>query len=151
MVTSGEATVGAHELHRLVTGLHRVNGRARFGLLCHSYGSVVCAKTAGRLDGLPVDEIALYGSPGTTFGSAAELKTGAHVWAGRSSGDWTRFVPKLRLAGIGFGRDPVSPAFGAARFDAGTGPHSAYLKPGSLPLRNLALIALGRGPEVTHA
>ncbi|TDD85780.1 alpha/beta hydrolase [Actinomadura rubrisoli] len=151
VLTSSRATAGARSLDRLLTGLHRTNGRARLALLCHSYGSVVCAKAAHRVASLPVDEIALFGSPGTTFGSAAALRTPAHVWAGRSHGDWTRYVPKVRLAGIGFGKDPVSPGFGALRFDAGTGPHSAYFKPGSLALRNLALIALGRDSEVTHA
>ncbi|MFC6884032.1 MULTISPECIES: alpha/beta hydrolase [Actinomadura] len=156
VLTAGRAGTGARELRRFVTGLHRVNGRAGIGLLCHSYGTVVCAKAgagAGRdgAPGLPVDEIALYGSPGTTLDDAAGLRTRARVWAGRSGGDWTRFVPKIRFAGLGFGRDPVSPAFGAARFDAGTGPHSAYLKPGSPSLRNLALIALARDSEVTHA
>jgi hypothetical protein len=62
-----------------------------------------------------------------------------------------RYVPNVRFAGLGFGADPVSSGFGALRFDAGTGPHSGYLKPGSRALRNLALIALGRDAEVTHA
>jgi hypothetical protein len=133
--------------------VQRVNGRAEVALLCHSYGTVVCAKAAPRLAPrrLPVDEIALYGSPGVTAPTATALKTGARIWAGRSSGDWTRFVPKVRVAGIGLGDDPVEPSFGAPRFDAGSGPHSAYLRPGSVPLRNLTLIALGRDSEVTHA
>jgi hypothetical protein len=113
----------------------------------------VCAKAAPRLASqrLPVDEIALYGSPGIKAPTATALKTTAQVWTGRSSGDWTRFVPKVRVAGIGLGNDPVSPSFGAPRFEAGAGPHSAYLRPGSISLRNLTLIALGRDSEVTHA
>ncbi|XRQ13337.1 alpha/beta hydrolase [Actinomadura welshii] len=145
---SGKAEDGARDLERLVTGVHRVNGRARFALLCHSYGSVVCVKAAPSLASLPVDDIALYGSPGTTADSAADIGTPARVWAGRSSGDWMRFVPNFRFAGAGFGPDPVSSGFGARRFDAGGGAHSGYLKPGSPALRNLALIALGRGGEV---
>ncbi|MFD0684848.1 alpha/beta hydrolase [Actinomadura fibrosa] len=151
VLTASRATAGARELHRLVAGLHRANGHARFALLCHSYGSVVCAKAARGLASTPVDEIALFGSPGTTAKNAASLGTRARVWAGRSSGDWTKYVPKVRVAGIGFGADPASPAFGALRFDAGSGPHSAYLKPGSTALRNLTLIALGHNAEVTHA
>lgn len=151
VLAAGSAEAGAPELERLVTGVHRVNGNARFALLCHSYGSVVCAEAARPLASLPVDDIALYGSPGTTADSAADLGTPARVWAGRSKGDWTRYVPNVRFAGLGFGADPVSPGFGAVRFDAGTGPHSGYLKPGSLALRNLALIALGRVGEVTRA
>lgn len=151
VLTAGHAEDGARSLGRLLTGLHRVNGHARFALLCHSYGSVVCAKAARPLASLPVDEIALYGSPGTTADDAADLGTSARVWAGRAKGDWTRYVPNFRFAGLGFGADPVSSGFGALRFDAGTGPHSGYLKPGSLALRNLALIALGRDAEATRA
>ncbi|TMR01627.1 hypothetical protein ETD83_14380 [Actinomadura soli] len=151
VLTSGRAEDGAPVLRRLLTAVHRVNGHGRFALLCHSYGSVVCAKAAPSLGPLPVDEIALFGSPGTTAGTVADFRTSARVWAGRAKGDWMRYVPNVRFAGLGFGADPVSPGFGALRFDAGTGPHSAYLKPGSLALRNLALIALGRAAEVTRA
>ncbi|MFC5750197.1 alpha/beta hydrolase [Actinomadura rugatobispora] len=163
VLTDGRAADGARELTRFVGELHRVNGRAEVALLCHSYGSVVCGKAAPRLarQRLPVDEVALYGSPGVAAASAAALccaglASGARIWAGRSSGDWTRFVPKVRIAGIGLGHDPAAPSFGALRFDAGSGPHSAYLRPGSRSLRNLTSIALGRDPgahdtEATHA
>ncbi|MFI0370974.1 alpha/beta hydrolase [Actinomadura sp. 1N219] len=151
VLTSGRAEEGAPVLRRLLTAVHHVNGHGRFALLCHSYGSVVCAKAAPHLAPLPVDEIALFGSPGTTADDVADFRTSARVWAGRAKGDWTRYVPNVRFAGLGFGRDPVSPGFGALRFDAGTGPHSAYLKPGSRALHNLALIALGRAAEVTRA
>ncbi|MEV3925700.1 alpha/beta hydrolase [Actinomadura coerulea] len=150
-LTSGRAEEGARGLQRLLAGVHAVNGRARFALLCHSYGSVLCARAARRLAPLPVDDIALFGSPGTTLRHVSDLGTSARVWAGRSRGDWVRYVPHVRFAGLGFGADPVSPGFGALRFDAGAGPHSGYLKPGSLALRNLTLIALGRDAEVTHA
>lgn len=151
VLTTGPAEDGARGLGRLLAGVHRANGHARFALLCHSYGSLVCAKAARRVAPLPVDDIALFGSPGTTMDRAADLGTSANVWAGRAKGDWMRYVPNVRFAGLGFGADPVSPGFGALRFDAGTGPHSAYLKPGSPALRNLALIALGRTAEVTRA
>ncbi|MQY08264.1 alpha/beta hydrolase [Actinomadura macrotermitis] len=152
VLTTGAADAGAGPLRALLTDLHRVNGRARFALLCHSYGSVLCGRAAPRLPaGLPVDEIALYGSPGTTARSASALSATAAVWAGRARGDWMRHVPHVRVGGLGFGRDPVSPAFGALRFDAGAGPHSAYLKPGSTALRNLTWIALGRDGEVARA
>ncbi|NDU76389.1 hypothetical protein GWI34_27725 [Actinomadura sp. DSM 109109] len=150
-LTTGRAEKGARNLEHLLAGVHRVNGQARLALLCHSYGSVVCGKAARRLAPLPVDEIALFGSPGTTLRHASDLGTPARVWAGRAKGDWVRYVPHVRFAGLGFGTDPVSPGFGALRFDAGTGPHSGYLSPGSRALRNLALIALGRDTEVTRA
>ncbi|HEY8479783.1 MAG TPA: alpha/beta hydrolase [Spirillospora sp.] len=145
------ARTGARALHRFVTGVHRVSPHARFALLCHSYGSVVCVKAARPLASLPVDDIALYGSPGTTADDVAAIGTPARVWAGRSKGDWVRLVPDVRVAGVGFGPDPVSPDFGAMRFDAGSGFHSGYFSPGSPSLRNLALIATGHSTKVTRA
>ncbi|TYB38363.1 alpha/beta hydrolase [Actinomadura chibensis] len=147
VLTGGRAESGARTLRALLADVHRVNRRTRFALLCHSYGSVVCAKAAPRLAPLPVDDIALFGSPGTTARHAADLGTSARIWAGRAKGDWMRYVPNVRLAGLGFGPDPVSSSFGALPFDAGTGPHSGYLTPGSRALQNLALIALARPPR----
>ncbi|WP_051469031.1 alpha/beta hydrolase [Actinomadura oligospora] len=149
VLTDDGARTAATALRTLVTDVHRLNGRAGMALLCHSYGSVVCGR-AGEAGPLPVDEVALFGSPGTTANSARRIFPSARVWAGRSSGDWMRFVPHVRLLGIGFGRDPLSSAFGARRFAAGGGPHSAYLKPGSTPLANLTRIALRREAEVTR-
>ncbi|GAA4072670.1 alpha/beta hydrolase [Actinomadura miaoliensis] len=148
VLTPGRAVDGARKLQRFVTELHDTNGRAQVALLCHSYGSVVCGQAAGAVR---VDDIALYGSPGVTASSVTDMRTGARVWAGRADGDWTRYVPKRHVAGLGFGPDPVSPSFGALRFAAGTGSHSEYLRPGSVSLRNLTFIALGRASEVTHA
>jgi hypothetical protein len=148
VLTDGRATHAAGGLRRLVAGVHRVNGTAAVGLLCHSYGAVVCGAAAG---GLAVDDIALYGSPGVPAGSVAALRTPARVWAGRAAGDWMAYVPHVRVLRLGFGTDPVSPRFGARVFAAGSGAHGDYLRPGSVSLRNLALIALGRGSEVTDA
>jgi hypothetical protein len=151
VLTDGRANDAARELSRFVTGLGRVNPGAEVALLCHSYGSVVCAKAGPRLAGSQVDEVALYGSPGIDAKAAAAFKPSARLWTARSGADWTRLVPKVRVAGLGFGPDPSAASVGAARFDAGSGTHSAYLAPGSRSLRNLALIALGRDSEVTHA
>jgi hypothetical protein len=153
VLTDGRADDASRELTRFLTDLRRVNNRAGVALLCHSYGSVVCAKAAPRLAErrLPIADIAFYGSPGVGVPKATALKTRARVWAGRSSGDWMNLVPNLRIGPIGFGQDPADPSFGAVRFDAGTGPHSGYLRPRSVPLRILTLIALGQAPEDTHA
>ena len=151
VLSDDTANDGARALRSFLGDVHRVNGNARIALLGHSYGSVVLGRAIPHLGGLPVDEVALYGSPGTTRRSVADLKTRAHVWAGRASSDWMQYVPKIRMAGIGFGQDPVGRSFGAQRFAAGSGTHSEYLKPGSTSLRNLALIALGLDSEVTHA
>ncbi len=152
VTTTGRADLAAPRLRALVRSLHTVAGPgAHLSLLCHSYGSVVCARAATGLD---VTDIALLGSPGTGADTAAALGTDARVWAARGDDDWVEHVPHVRVdlfgTTVGFGTDPVSPAFGARVFDAGTGGHSNYFDPGSVSLTNLARIVLGETAEVTR-
>ncbi|MFA3877441.1 alpha/beta hydrolase [Streptomyces sp. MMCC 100] len=152
VTTTDRADRAAPELRDLVDDLRRITGPgARVALLCHSYGSVVCARAA---DGLDVADIALVGSPGTGADTAAGLRSDARIWAGRGADDWVEHVPHVSadLFGttVGFGTDPVSPDFGARVFDAGDGGHSDYFDTGSLSLTNLTRIALGETTEVTH-
>ncbi|MFE2167588.1 alpha/beta hydrolase [Streptomyces sp. NPDC059447] len=149
VLTSDRADEAASELAPFLDRLAGMTAPgSRLSLLCHSYGSVVCARTA---TGPAVTDIALFGSPGTGAASADELPTGARVWAGRGGADWISGVPHVRLGGIGFGADPVDPAFGARAFAAGPGGHSDYLKPGTESLDSLATIVLGTAPEDRHA
>ena len=145
VMTSGDAGQGAQALRPLVTALARHGNQV--ALLCHSYGSVVCGLAAPHL---PVTDIAVFGSPGMDASSVASLDTEARVWAGLESGDPIRFVPHIRLLGLGFGADPMSPGFGARIFATGDSGHSGYLDPGSVSLRNLAWIALGDPAAVTR-
>lgn len=147
-LTAGRADEAAPGLRALVDGLRSVRPAARISLLCHSYGSVICARSA---PGTTADALVLYGSPGAGVPDAAALRTGARVWAGRSGGDWIARVPHVRVrvpfvATVGFGTDPVADRFGAEVFDAGDGGHSDYLLPGSRSLTNLARIAAGAEP-----
>ncbi|WP_405696546.1 alpha/beta hydrolase family protein [Streptomyces coelicoflavus] len=153
VATTDRADGAAPGLRHLVDDLRRITGSgARIALLCHSYGSVVCARAA---DGLDVADIALVGSPGTGADTAAGLGSDARIWAGRGADDWVEHVPHVSadLFGttVGFGTDPVSPDFGARVFDAGDGGHSDYFDTGSRSLANLTRIALGETTEVTHA
>ncbi|MFE9695612.1 alpha/beta hydrolase [Streptomyces sp. NPDC006270] len=148
-LTTGRADGAAPDLRALVDGLRAVRPAARISLLCHSYGSVVCARSAR---GTAADALVLYGSPGVGFPDAASLRTGARVWAGRSGGDWIARVPHVRVrvpfvATVGFGTDPVADRFGAEVFDAGDGGHSDYLLPGSRSLTRLARIVAGAQPS----
>jgi hypothetical protein len=145
VLTSGDAGQGAAALRPLVDDLAR-HGR-QVALLCHSYGSLVCGLAAPHL---PVTDIAVVGSPGLDVSSVRSLHSSARVWAGRGTGDWIRYAPHIRLLGLGFGPDPAAAAFGARRFDCGSGGHSGYFKPGSVALRNLAYIALGDPAGVTR-
>jgi hypothetical protein len=144
VATSGDAKAGAQALRPLVAALARDGEQV--ALLCHSYGSVVCGAAAA---GLPVTDIAVFGSPGMDAPSVTSLGTKARVWAGRGSNDWIRFVPHVKVFGFGFGNDPMSAGFGARIFAAGAGGHSDYLDPGSVSLRNLTEIALGNPAAVT--
>ena len=142
VLTAGRADQGARALRPLVSWLGTRG--AQVALLCHSYGTVVCGRAAEKRDlAGDVTDLAVFGSPGLTVSSASGLHTGARLWAGRASGDWMRFVPDVRVLGVGFGADPAAPGFGARRFATGGGGHSDYLSPGGVSLRNLALIALG--------
>ncbi|MEU7468824.1 alpha/beta hydrolase [Streptomyces sp. NPDC044984] len=151
VATTDRAEEAAPGLREAVSGVRAVAGpHARISLLCHSYGSVVCAEAA---DGLDVDDIALLGSPGTGADTATALRTRARIWAARGDDDWIGHVPHLSadLLGtiVGFGTDPVSPAFGARVFAAGDGGHSDYFAPGSTSLANLTRIVLGETAAVT--
>ncbi|WP_416984353.1 alpha/beta hydrolase [Streptomyces sp. T028] len=153
VLTPARAEEAAPRLREFLRELRAVTGRStHVSLLCHSYGSVVCGRAAGHLD---VGDIVLLGSPGTGVDTVAGLRTRARVWAARGGDDWVANVPHVSadLFGttVGFGTDPVSPAFGARVFTAGQGGHSDYFSPGSASLANLARIVLGETTEVTRA
>ncbi|MFJ5866310.1 alpha/beta hydrolase [Streptomyces parvus] len=147
-LTTGRADKAAPELRALVDEVRAVRPAARISLLCHSYGSVICARSA---PGTSADALVLYGSPGVAVEDARSLRTGARVWAGRGGDDWIADVPHVRVrvpfvATVGFGADPVAEGFGAEVFDAGGGGHSDYLLRGSRSLTNLARIVAGAEP-----
>ncbi|TWP53290.1 hypothetical protein FKR81_04785 [Lentzea tibetensis] len=133
------AAAGAREL---VDFVHALPSQAHVHVFGHSYGSVVVGLAARDL---AVDDIVFTGSPGVRASSVAELGTTARVWAARASGDWTRWVPKVRLFDLGHGTDPTARSFGARSF-AAEGSHDSYYEPGSASLHALSLIAVGEQP-----
>jgi pimeloyl-ACP methyl ester carboxylesterase len=138
--TAMRAEDGAVRLDSLVRALP---GTAPVSLFCHSYGSVVCGVAA---HGLPdrVSDIAVAGSPGMRVEKAAQLRTGARVWAMRDADDWIQDVPYLELGGLGHGADPVSAGFGARVLSAaGAKGHAGYFEPGTASLFNFAEIGVG--------
>ncbi|GAA3231522.1 alpha/beta hydrolase [Actinocorallia longicatena] len=145
VLDDGRAREAAGLLEDFVSGLRAARPAARFSLVCHSYGTVVCAKAAHAVQ---ATDIALAGSPGTTASTVSGLRTSARVWAGRSSGDWMDWIPNVRWLGLGFGQDPTAASFGATVFPAGSNGHSGYFFAGGEALRSLSLISLGRGGEV---
>lgn len=151
VLTTGRADSAAPALRALVRELDAIRPTARTSVLCHSYGSVVCARTAAGKGGLDVADLVLYGSPGTGYDDVAALHTRAAVWAGRGGCDWIADVPHVRVplpfVTVGFGADPVSAQFGANVFAAGGGGHSDYLKPGGTALVSMARIVAGQDPR----
>ncbi|MFD0558724.1 alpha/beta hydrolase family protein [Stackebrandtia endophytica] len=139
IVASAPAEKGAPALIEFVGQLRTARPDATVSTLCHSYGSVVCGKAA---EGLDVSNLVFYGSPGVGVDTASDLNSSATVWAGRGGGDWLGDV-QLLMRPLGFGIDPISPAFGARIFDAGEATHSTYLAPGTESLAGLAAIVSG--------
>ncbi|WP_436532055.1 alpha/beta hydrolase [Actinoplanes sp. HUAS TT8] len=137
------AAAGADALAGFVDGLAAAHPRATITLLGHSYGSTVIGLAASRLPP-QVTDIAVFGSPGMGVDSVAGLGTTARVWAGQSRGDWVRWMPGVRLLGIGHDTKPANPAFGAKTFTtADVRDHDHYLAPGTDSLAALAAIAGG--------
>lgn len=138
--TSMRADDGAIRLNSLVRGLP---GHAPVALYCHSYGSVVCGVAARKLPSR-VSDIAVAGSPGMRADTAAQLDTGARIWATRDGDDWIQDVPNMEVGGLGHGADPVSPGFGARVLSAhGAIGHTGYFEPGTESLSNFADIGIG--------
>ncbi|MFD0774232.1 alpha/beta hydrolase [Streptomonospora algeriensis] len=141
LATIGRARDGAGALVRFAREVLPFG--AHVTLSCHSYGTAVCGLAAART-GLADDVVALA-SPGMGVAGAEEIR--ARVWATRADGDWIRWVPGLRLGPLGLGADPMAPAFGAARFDAGEiEGHTQYYRPKSAALAATAAIATGGRP-----
>ncbi|MCF4138140.1 alpha/beta hydrolase family protein [Streptomyces sp. Tue 6430] len=138
--TAMRAERGAVRLNALVRGLP---GTSPVSLFCHSYGSVVCGVAAHTLPDRVAD-IAVAGSPGMRVENAAQLGTGARVWAMRDPDDWVQDVPYLELGGLGHGEDPVASGFGARVLSAREAEgHGGYFVPGTDSLRNFADIGTG--------
>ncbi|MEU4421860.1 alpha/beta fold hydrolase [Actinoplanes sp. NPDC024001] len=139
------AATGALALERFVAGLVQDRPERQITVIGHSYGSIVAARAASRL-GPQVTDIVAIGSPGMGVPDRASLNTSARVWAGSAPDDWIRRIPGVRIFGIGHGRSPIDPDFGALPLPcADTVGHDGYYQPGTSSLRAMAEITLGRG------
>ncbi len=143
------AAAGAVALQHFVAGLVASRPGLRITIVGHSYGSVVAALAAPRLDPAVTDIVAI-GSPGMAGAHhVGDLHTAARVWAGSAPDDWTRKLPGVRVLGVGHGRLPISADFGALPLPAGdVAGHDGYFVPGTSSLRALAAIAAGHPDAV---
>ncbi|WP_229072007.1 alpha/beta hydrolase [Actinoplanes sp. DH11] len=140
------AATGALALRRFVAGLLQDRPQLEITLVGHSYGSIVAAHAAAELPAQVTDIVAI-GSPGMGVPDRAALRTGARVWAGSAPDDWTRRLPGVRLLGVGHGRLPIDPAFGALRLPcADVAGHDGYFLRGTSSLRAMAHLSLPSTP-----
>ncbi|MFD5113396.1 alpha/beta hydrolase [Streptomyces sp. NPDC058391] len=142
--TGDLAQAGAGRLARFTRGLAAAGVKEPV-LFCHSYGSVVCGLAAHEVN---ASDIVVFGSPGMRADDVADLHTDARVWAAKDPSDWISKVPNVEFAGLGHGKDPTDPEFGARRVSAGDARgHTGYFAPGTESLRTFAAIAAG---EITR-
>jgi pimeloyl-ACP methyl ester carboxylesterase len=136
------ARAGASALVAFVRTLLAQRPGATVTLVGHSYGALVVGLAAPRLP--EVRDVVVLGAPGMGAGHAADLG-GARVWSALAPADWIRRIPQVRLFGLGHGRRPSNPAFGARPLPAdGVAGHDYYLTPGTSTLAAIAPIVLGR-------
>jgi Alpha/beta hydrolase len=139
-VREDRAAAGARAL---VSFVDTLAAAATVTIIGHSYGSVVAGLAAPRL-GPNVRDIIAIGSPGMGVDTRADLHTAARVWAGTAKGDWTRWIPGVRIFGLGHGTRPAEPQFGALPLPVtGVANHDSYFVTGTGSLNAMAGIAVG--------
>ncbi len=153
----GLAQAGATRLSDAVNGLKqaRAGDRPFVAVLAHSYGAT--ATLLGlQAKAFSVDALAMVGAPGSPAQSVRQLAVPADdVFVGHAVWDG------VATSGF-FGSDPAAPSYGATPLgtDGGIDPltgvslgpavgHNGYFTPGSEAMRNLALVGIGRGGDVT--
>ncbi|MEU8332121.1 alpha/beta hydrolase [Micromonospora sp. NPDC048839] len=134
---------GAAGLAGLLRELAARRPAATITLVGHSYGSLVVALAAAGAPAQVTDVVSL-GGVGAGVQRADDLPGGRRFWAAEASTDWIRRVPPVRLPGLGFGRRPGDPSFGARTLPvSGVTGHDGYLAPGSATLVAVAAVVLG--------
>ncbi|KHD78231.1 hypothetical protein MB27_06500 [Actinoplanes utahensis] len=141
------AAAGAAALDRFVDGLVLGRPDRSVAVVGHSYGSTVAGLAAPGLSSQVTDLVAI-GSPGMGVTGRAGLRTGAEVWACAAPDDWIRRVPGLRVLGVGHGRLPSDPGFGARPLPCDdVDGHDGYFVPGTTALGAMADIARPRSGQ----
>jgi pimeloyl-ACP methyl ester carboxylesterase len=143
--TEGRARTGAAALTTFVRDLIAQRPDATVSLIGHSYGSMVVGLAATHLP--EVHDVITLGSPGMGVSKASDLG-GATVWSALAPADWIRRIPQVHILGLGLGKRPTSPGFGANILPTdGVAGHDYYLVPGSATLRAVTDIVLSGGPR----
>jgi hypothetical protein len=153
----GLAQEGAARLTDAVNGLKSARPAAEptIAVLAHSYGATATL-LALQAHAFSVDALAMVGAPGSPAQSVRDLAVPAHdVFVGQAVWDG------IATSGF-FGSDPAAPSYGATPLgtSGGVDPithvqlgpavgHNGYFSAGSEAMRNLALVGIGRGDDVT--
>ncbi|MFG2050314.1 alpha/beta hydrolase [Micromonospora sp. NPDC048935] len=133
---------GAAGLTVLLRELAARRPAATITLVGHSYGALVVSLAAADAPAQVTDVVSL-GGVGAGVQRADDLPGGRRFWAAEAATDWIRLVPPLRLPGLGFGRRPGDPAFGAHALPVGgVSGHDGYLAPGSATLAATAAVVV---------
>ncbi|MEU1590322.1 alpha/beta hydrolase [Micromonospora sp. NPDC005710] len=139
---------GAAGLAALLRELAGRRPAAAITLVGHSYGALVVSLAADDAPSQVTDVVSL-GGVGAGVQRADDLPGGRRFWAAEAPTDWIRRVPQVRLPGLGFGRRPGDPAFGARSLPVGgVAGHDGYLAPGSASLGAVVAVVLGRTGDV---
>lgn len=116
-LSMGPAKEGATALREHQQQLRERNPNARLQVVGYSYGSVVVGEAAAKGgDGLPADEVRLWGSPGVHAEHANDLQLQAkdghgEVYNEHVPGDMIRLTTTPNV-GV-HGKDPAAPDFGS--------------------------------------
>ncbi|MFY1616542.1 alpha/beta hydrolase [Micromonospora sp. WMMD736] len=148
LAAAGDASArrGAVALTGLLREVAARRPTATITVVGHSYGALVVALAAAHAPAQVGDVVSL-GGVGAGVQRADECRDGLRFWAAEAPSDWIRRVPAVRLAGLGHGRRPGDPAFGARPLPVdGVAGHDGYLTPGSATLDAVAGVVLGVGP-----
>ena len=166
---SGRAKVGAESLGVDLATIRGLNSKAHMTIIGHSYGAVVLGQAMKRgLDRKGVSDVIVLGSPGMDANNRKDLGSPKiSLWASKATVKTRIPVPiplpipvpfpvvrHVTVDPISFapahGEDPSAKGFGAKRFSSdGTKSHGAYFDRGSVSLRNIVKISLGRGETVS--
>lgn len=157
------ANAGADRLENFLEGVRAIYGekeqKVHLTLLGHSYGSTTSGVAASHVSPNVVDDLVLFGSPGSGVQLGAEYRVPeGHRWVSAVP------YPGDMVQGIGtdinFGRNPTEmPAFRHISGDATKGKsyhtiprgpfgnHSTYLEDGTETQKNMAEIVAGLEPS----
>lgn len=133
----GLARAGGRRLGVFLDSLRENAPATHVVLVCHSYGSAVCAAALAGEDAHGVDDVVDLASPGVGEG---RLPAGVRRWTATGPADPIRLVPHVRIGGFGLGVDPAGTP-GARRLPVPPGgDHDDYLATGSPTLAAVAAV-----------